>query len=231
MEKGHMEHKDLAAVLEHMVVHQTATEKDVLDACAMALELGIRSLAVAPTYAAIAAKQLAGSTVELVSMVGYPHGTGLTEVKAYEVSRLMDMRVREIDMVMNMSRFKSGEISEVAHDIAGVATPVEIRGGRVKVIIETELLDAAELETACRIARDARAWAVMTSSGCSTAGVTKETISRIRAAIGDSMHIHVSGGIRTLADAQAALAAGADTIGTSATASIFEELKGSKKKP
>lgn len=214
----------LAQVIEHSVLAPSATREDIVKGCELARSCGVRAMVVQPYWLKLTAMKLDGCDVLPVAVVAFPHGGSLAKTKAYEAAHLVDLGVKEIDMVMNVSALKCRSYAEVAHDIAGVVVSVERDKIPVKVILETALLADDEIETACSIARDAGAAFVKSSTGFGKGGATVEAIRLMRESVGDDMGVKASGGIRTLADVEKMLDAGADRIGTSSTERIFKEL-------
>lgn len=215
---------ELAGVIEHSVLSPVSTREDIIEGCALARGLGARALVVRPNALRLAVRNLEGSSVLPVSVLSFPHGSSLAEAKAYEAGRLAHIGAREIDMVMNISALKSHDLSEVAHDIAGVVVSTEECGAKIKVIIEVCALTDDEIETACKIAIDSGASFVKTSTGWGRSGATVESVSLMKKVAGNRIKIKAAGGIRTLDDVMAMLDAGADTIGTSSTEKIFSQL-------
>lgn len=214
----------LAEVIEHSVLSPAATREDIVHGCALARSCGVYAFVVQPYWTKLAAKKLEGCDVKTVSVISFPHGASLAKTKAYEAAHLVSLGAREIDMVMNVAALKCQNYTDVAHDIAGVVVSVERDKVPVKVILETALLTLDEIETACSIARDAGAAFVKSSTGYGKGGATVDAIRAMREAVGDDMGVKASGGIRTLADVEKMLDAGADRIGTSSTEKIFKEL-------
>ena len=157
-------------------------------------------------------------------MVGFPHGCDRSEVKARAAAIAAGDGAGEIDMVMNLGALKSGEAAAVAADIEAVVRAVPDLP--VKLILETAALTDAEKRLACRLACDAGARFVKTSTGFhSSGGVTVDDVRLLRAAVGPEFGVKASGGIRSLADAQAMIGAGANRLGTSASAAILGAIE------
>jgi deoxyribose-phosphate aldolase len=171
----------------------------------------------------LAAGALDGVDAGVVSVVGFPHGADRAETKAHAAVLAQADGAREIDTVLNIGALKSGAHAEAAADIAAVVRAVA--GLPVKVIVEAAALTDDEKRLACRLAVDAGAAFVKTSTGFHPAGgATVADVRLMRAVVGPQVGVKASGGIRTLADALAMIAAGANRIGTSASASILAAL-------
>ncbi len=207
--------------IEHTDLRPDAGERAVARLCAEAVRWGLGGVCVHPAYVARAAAELARSGVRLVTVCGFPLGANRSDVKAREAAAAAADGAHEIDMVMNIGRFKEGEDRAVADDIRAV---VRAAGIPVKVILECALLTPEEMVRACRLAEAAGARFVKTSTGFGTAGATVAAVQTLRAAVGDRLGVKAAGGIRTLAEARLFLAAGADRIGTSRGADIAAAL-------
>ena len=210
---------DLAQFIDHTLLLPDATPEQIDRLCDEAVTHRFAAVCVQPCYAARAVERLAHQKLPVASVVGFPHGATLTAVKSAEARELVAIGVRELDMVMPIGLCKSQQWNAVADDIeAIVAVANEGDGSRVlvKVIIETSLLTDREKVVACTIARECGADFVKTSTGFAGGGATVGDITLMRQAVGDSMGIKASGGIRTRDEALALIAAGATRLGTSA---------------
>jgi len=172
-----------------------------------------------PTYVALCAKELSGTPVRVCTVVGFPLGAHLPEVKAYETRRAVQDGAREIDMVVNIGALKSHEHDLVRRDIAAV---VEAAGSHtlVKVILEMTLLTLDEKVAGCLLAKAAGADFVKTSTGFAGGGATVEDVQLMRETVGPDMGVKASGGVRTKEDAEKMVAAGATRLGASAGVKI-----------
>ncbi len=215
----------LAKMIDHTLVKPTATKEDVKKLCGEAEKHGFCCACVNPTYVSLAAQLLKGTDVKVCSTVGFPFGVTLPEVKAFEAWRAVENGAREIDMVINLSALKSGDYEAVRKDIEAAADVKRSHGDiTVKVIIETALLTDEEKVLACKIAKEAGADFVKTSTGL-VGGATVEDIQLMRETVGKHMGVKAAGGVRTLKDALAMIRAGANRIGTSTAVAIMEEIR------
>jgi deoxyribose-phosphate aldolase len=169
--------------------------------------------------------------VKVCTVVGFPLGATLPEVKVFEAQKSIERGAQEIDMVINIGALKSGRLGAVEADIHGVVVASHHGNAICKVIIETCLLTREEKIQASLAAKNAGADFVKTSTGFSTAGATPEDVRLIREAIGPSTGIKAAGGVRTLEDLQNMVAAGATRIGASAGVKIIEQLRSGKSSP
>ncbi len=209
---------DLAKYIDHTLLKPEATAEDVRKLCAEARDFGFASVCVNGGFAELAANELKGSGVKTCVVVGFPLGAGTSAAKAFETADAVSRGAEEIDMVLSVGRLRSGETAAVREDIRAVVQAAE--GALVKVIIEACLLTDEQKELACRLAEEAGAHFVKTSTGFSTGGATVEDVSSMRRTVGDRLGVKASGGIRTREDAERMIAAGASRIGASASVKI-----------
>lgn len=207
---------DLARYIDHTLLKPDASEAEVDKLCDEAAQYGFASVCVNPTWVRRAATRLRDSEVKVASVVGFPFGATSADVKAYETRRAIRDGAREIDMVINIGALKSGQLDVVREDIARVSDACHEAGAINKVIIEAALLSDAEKIIASRLAREARADMVKTSTGYAKGGATVYDVALMREAVGTRMGIKAAGGIRTAEDVQEMIAAGATRIGASA---------------
>ncbi len=217
--------EQIAACIDHTLLKPEATPAQIEKVCAEARQYGFASVCVNPTHVRLAAKLLRKSGVAACTVVGFPLGANAAEVKAYEAEIALAQGATEIDMVINVGALKAGDDRLVARDIRGVARVVHAAGKLLKVIIETALLTDDEKRRACLIAKRAGCDFVKTSTGFSTAGATVADVRLMRETVGPKLGVKAAGGVRSLADAEAMLAAGATRLGTSAGVAIMQGLK------
>ncbi len=217
---------DLAHYIDHTLLKPEATAADIDRLCAEAAEHGFAAVCINPTWVRRAAENLRGSDVAVASVIGFPFGAGTTEVKAMEARRAIRDGAREIDMVINIGALKSGMHDAVREDIARVSDACREAGAANKVIIETALLTDEEKVIACRLAQQAKADMVKTSTGYAKGGATVFDVALMRETVGPRMGVKAAGGIRTAEDVQDMIAAGATRIGASAGVKIVTGEKG-----
>jgi deoxyribose-phosphate aldolase len=209
---------EVAKRIDHTLLKPDATRSELEKLCKEAAQYHFASVCVNTTWVPLCVQWLKGSGVMTICVVGFPLGAAFTRAKAAETREAIAAGAAEIDMVINIGLLKSGDHDRVFDDIKGV---VEAAAGRpVKVILETHLLTREEKIAACAISRAAGAAFVKTSTGFSGGGATVEDIELMRAVVGPNMGVKASGGVRTAADAQRMIAAGADRIGASASVAI-----------
>lgn len=211
---------DLASTIDHTLLAPDATVDAIDTLCAEAMEHGFASVCVNSVWVRRCAEVLSGSGVLVCTVVGFPLGASLTEVKSYEARRAIEEGACEVDMVLDVGGIKSRMDDRVHADIASLAATCHGLGARLKVILETCLLTKDEIVHASEIARAAGADFVKTSTGFSKGGATVEDVALMRRAVGPVLGVKASGGVRDAAGAHAMLEAGATRIGASASVAI-----------
>lgn len=218
-----MDLENLAARIEHTLLRPDARKADIEALCQEAEHYGFYAVCVAGSWVQLVKHLLSNSEVKVVTVVGFPLGSCDPDVKRYETEVAVDNGADEIDMVINIGWLRDGEDKMVFREIRDVVEAAD--GVPIKVIIECGLLTNEEKIRACELVRHSGAQFVKTSTGFAKKGATVEDIRLLREVLGPGFGIKASGGIRTLADAEAMLKAGADRIGTSYGVSIMEELR------
>ena len=208
----------LAGRIDHTLLRADATATDVERLCEEADRHRFASVCVNSRWVALAASLLKNSPVMVCTVVGFPLGAMAGEAKGAEAGIAVKNGADEVDMVMDIGGLKSGRLDEVLADMKAVAKSAD--GRPVKVILETSLLTDEEKAIACLLALRAPVSYVKTSTGFSSGGATVDDIALMRSVVGSTLGVKASGGVRTTADAEAMLAAGADRIGASASIAI-----------
>lgn len=213
--------QNLAALIDHTLLKPEAPVSAIEQLCREALNYQFAAVCVNPWHVETCVRLL-NNQVSVATVVGFPLGANTTSTKVYETREAVQAGAREIDMVINIGALKSGKQDYVTDEIAAIVAAAQ--PAIVKVIIETALLTEAEKQTACQLALRAGAHFVKTSTGFSKGGATIEDVRLMRSVVGDRMGVKASGGIRTLQDALAMVAAGANRLGTRSGVAIIEEL-------
>ncbi len=214
---------DLARMIDLTLLKPDATPEQIRKLCEDAREYGFVAVCINPTHVKLAAELLMGSPVKVDTVVGFPLGATLPEVKAYEASLAIRDGAEEIDMVINIGALKAGDYDLVRGDIEAVVEACRQGGALCKVIIEAPLLTEEEKIKACELAKEAGADFVKTATGFGPGGATAEDVALMRRVVGEGMGIKAAGGIRSLKDAKAMIEAGATRIGASAGVKIVQE--------
>lgn len=216
--------KQQAGTIDHAVLRPESTVSDVIAGCRLGLAYGVASVCVRPSDVAIAHKELAGSPVKVSAVVGFPHGTNRSEVKTLEAKLAIADGASDLDMVMNIGMFLSGQYDFVERDIAAVVAAAKPHDVIVKVILETFYLKPEQIARACLLAKTAGADYVKTSTGFAAGVATPEAVDIMVKTVGDCMGVKASGGIKDYQTLEAYLDQGCKRIGTSSTADILEAL-------
>jgi deoxyribose-phosphate aldolase len=219
---------NIAQMIDHTLLKPDATPQQIAQICAEAREYGFAAVCVNPVHVTQAVALLSGSATLVCSVAGFPLGATSTAVKVFETRQAIADGAREIDMVISIGHLKHGDNDHVLNDIRSVVEAAHTGGAICKVIIETALLTDEEKRRACLLAVEAGADFVKTSTGFASGGATVEDVALMRAVVGNRARIKAAGGIRTLADAHAMIAAGAARIGTSSGVAIVRETMDQK---
>ncbi len=222
--------EQLAKMIDHTVLRPLATRDDIMRACDEAAQRHFASVCIFPCWVGTAAKALANSDVKVCTVISFPFGADTRTSKVHSIRNSIANGATEIDMVMNLSKFKSEEYEAVRQEIVDGVDAINATSGLhdsrrvlLKVIIETGVLNDAEKEIASRLVRDGGADFVKTSTGTGAGGATSDDIRLIRRALGPStMGVKASGGIKTIEQAITLLNAGANRIGTSSGPAIYD---------
>lgn len=206
--------------IDHTKLGPVVTKEAVDSLIAEAKKYQFKSVCVTPIWVSYAKEQLKDSGILVCTVIGFPHGSHLSKVKAYETKLAVLDGADEIDMVINVTAVKEKNRSAVMKDIKGVVKNAQ--GRTVKVIIETALLDQKEITWVSKLVIKAGAQFVKTSTGYASRGASLDDVKIIRKAIKDTGLIKASGGIRTKEDALNMIKAGANRLGTSQGVKLIE---------
>lgn len=209
----------IASYIEHTNLSPVLTIADIDRLVGEATQFNFLGICVPPFWVKRARREIGQQRIVLVTVAGFPLGYNMTETKLDEIQRAIDNGADEIDMVWNLTSFRTG-LPWTKIEIARCATLAHSHQKLLKVIIETSYLSGDEIQRACSICADAGADFVKTSTGFAPSGATVEHIALMRKSLPNPVGIKASGGIKTLAQAEALLHAGADRLGTSSGVSI-----------
>lgn len=212
----------VASIIDHTILKAETTPEDIKRICNEAKDNSFASVCVNPCYVKLVADELRGSNVKVCTVIGFPLGATTKEVKAFETKKAIEDGANEVDMVINIGMLKAKNYDYVKEDIKAV---VDAAKGKalVKVIIETCLLTDDEKIMACKLAKEAGADFVKTSTGFSKGGATAADIALMKYVVGSSVGVKASGGVRTYEDAALLIESGADRIGASASVKIVNK--------
>lgn len=224
---------ELAKTIDHTLLRADAPWREVQQLCDEAAHYHFATVCVLPCWVSRAAETLRDSDVRVCTVVSFPHGADITRIKIAAAEEAVAQGADEIDVVLNLPALLSGEVLEVRDELRGIVNAVRMRtvnSGKgaviVKVIIETCYLSNKIKRLACRVVEMAGADFVKTSTGTGPKGATAHDVELVRDALGEHVSVKASGGIRTLADVELMLNAGAARIGTSAGVAIMRDFLG-----
>jgi deoxyribose-phosphate aldolase len=227
--------RSLARMIDHSVLHPTATEKDIVAGCKMGKKYHVATVCVKPYAIPLACKTLKGSDVGVCAVIAFPHGNSTSSIKAIEAESAVLAGATEIDMVVNIGKVLGGDWKYVSREIKAVNSVVVRNGGILKVIFENDYLEDRHIVRLCKICSSLAVAFVKTSTGYGSVkqkngtyaykGATERHLKLMRKHCPLSVGIKAAGGIRTLDELLKARKAGATRIGASATESIIREAK------
>jgi deoxyribose-phosphate aldolase len=215
---------DVARFIDHTLLKPTTTRDQIVRVCEEARQYGFASVCVNSTWIGLTARLLDGCRTMPICVVGFPLGAMATRSKALETREAIADGAEEIDMVINIGALKGGDHDAVFQDIQAVVRASQ--GRPVKVILETSMLERDEKIVGCTLSKAAGAAFVKTSTGFGGGGATAEDVALMRAVVGPDIGVKASGGVRSVEDAHAMLAAGANRLGASASVAIVTGGKG-----
>ncbi len=216
--------QQVAKTIDHSILKPDFTYADVVAGAELALKYETASYCIRPMDVAKAAELLAGSSVAVCTVIGFPHGSSTSATKAFETQDAIANGATEIDMVLNVSALLSGDYAYVEADIRAVVEVAHARGASVKVIFETAFLNDELIVKACELTERAGGDYVKTSTGFAGEGATLHNVTLMKATVGDRLKVKSSGGVRTLDQLLDYMDAGVTRSGCSATAQVLDEF-------
>lgn len=216
---------DLAKMFDHSLLQPAFTDADLERGCLLAREYDVASVCIKPYAVRLAAKLLAGSTVQASTVIGFPHGGHVTRIKVAESEIALADGATELDMVVNVGKVLSGEWNYVADDIAAVVRTAHAANAKVKVIFENAYLKDEHKKELCRICGEVRADWVKTSTGYAETGATVEDLKLMRQHSPAWVQVKAAGGVRTYDKLLEVRAIGVSRVGATATKQILDEAK------
>jgi deoxyribose-phosphate aldolase len=216
----------LAQMIDQTLLRPDATRRETIDFVEQAAEYGFASVCILPTWVADASDILADTETKVCTVIGFPHGLAAPGAKEVEAALVVADGAHEVDMVINVSALRSGAELIVFEEIERVVAASNLGGAIVKVIIECAYLTDAEKQRASKLAEEAGAAFVKTSTGFAPTGATAADVALMRQAVTESVGIKAAGGIRSLAFAAELVSAGASRLGTSGGIALLAEYGG-----
>ncbi len=217
--------RDLAKAIDHSLLRPELDDAFVEDGCRLAARYDVASVCVRPVDVARAAAILAGTDVAVGTVVGFPHGSQRTETKVFEARQALADGATELDMVIDIGALRSGRDDRVREDIAAIVEVAHGAGAIVKVILENAYLTDAEKVRGCRLAEEAGADFVKTSTGFAPSGATHEDLALMRRTVSPHVQVKAAGGVRTLDGLIAVMKLGVTRIGATQTGPILDEAR------
>jgi deoxyribose-phosphate aldolase len=216
---------ELAKMFDHSLLQPSFTDDDLEKGILQARDLNVATVCIKPYGVKLAAKLLAGSTVQASTVIGFPHGGHLTKVKVYESELALDDGATELDMVVNVGKVLSGEWNAVASDIAAVVECAHLRAAKVKVIFENALIRDEHKKELCRICGELRADWVKTSTGYAETGATLPDVKLMREHSPAWVQVKAAGGVRSFDTLMQFRDAGVTRVGSTSTKAILDDAK------
>lgn len=216
--------KSLASFIDNTLLRPDVTRNEIIEFCRLSAEKEFAGVCIPPYFVAQAAKELAeNETTKVITVIGFPMGYNMTNTKAQEAKKALDDEADELDMVMNIAAFKSGNYSLVKDDIESITTLCRMKDRKIKLIIETGLLTADEIKRACELAAESNVDYLKTSTGflATKKQLTPQLIQKLRSLLPDKILIKASGGIKDTKFALELIEAGASRLGTSSGLKII----------
>ena len=219
-----------ATYIEHTTLKADCTAQDILKLCKEAETFEFYGVCVPPYFVQLAKKTLKNPEIKIITVIGFPFGYGAVSSKVEETKKAINSGANEVDMVINIAAFKSGDLTAVQNDVQSVVTACHLQNRKVKVIIETAYLNSEEIKVLCKICTDCEVDFVKTSTGFAPEGATVEKVKIMRKNLPQKIKIKASGGIKDKAFALALIEAGASRIGTSSgVIMMLDETEGGSK--
>ena len=215
-----MNKKEIIATIDHTLLKQAATWEQIRDLCMEGMESGTASVCIPPSFVKQAAEFVEGK-LPICTVIGFPNGYQMTAIKVMEAAQAVKNGADEIDMVINIGWVKEGRYDDVLKEIDAVKDACN--GKLLKVIVETCLLTEEEKIALCDVVSRSEAEFIKTSTGFAGGGATLEDIQLFRKYVTGDTKIKAAGGIKSVADAEAFLAAGADRLGTSSLLAMLKQ--------
>jgi deoxyribose-phosphate aldolase len=215
----------VAAMIDHSLLRPELTLDDVTLGCEIAATHEVASVCCKPADVVHSGRVLAGTSVKVGTVVGFPHGSSTTATKVFEARHALQDGAGELDMVINIGRLRGGDHVYVASDIRAIVEVAATAGALVKVIFENAYLTDDDKVVACHLTEDAGADFVKTSTGFAASGATMEDLALMRRSVGPAMQVKAAGGVRTLDTLLAMVAIGVSRFGATATVTMLADAK------
>jgi len=213
---------DIAKMIDHSLLRPELTREDIERECAIAKQYDVASVCCVPTDVKLAKELLAGTSVKVGAVVGFPHGYCTTRTKAFETEQAVADGAVEIDMVLHIGRLLSRDFDYVRNDIKAVVRVAHEGGAIVKVILENAYLTDEFKVIGCKLCEEAGADFVKTSTGFAKSGATLEDLALMRKSVSSKIQVKAAGGVRDLDMVLKVREAGATRFGATRTGEIID---------
>jgi deoxyribose-phosphate aldolase len=223
-----LNYEDVAKTIDHSLLRPELDDQFIADGCRLAAQYHVASVCCRPADVKRAVEQLKGTDVAVGTVIGFPHGGTTTEVKVFEAEQALRDGATELDMVINIGALRSGRDTYVKDEIAAIVAKAHAAGAIVKVILENAYLDDEQKVRGCKLAEEAGADFVKTSTGFAPTGATHEDLALMRRTVSPRVQVKAAGGVRTLDGLLAVMELGVTRIGATQTAAILDDFKSRK---
>lgn len=217
--------QDIADMIDHSLLNPTFTLDEIKKGCEIAREYKCKTVCLRPCDVEFASGILKGSDVLITTVIGFPHGSNLTEVKVFETEKAIEQGCTEIDVVLNIGRLLSGDYDFVEKDLKSVVDAAHAHNVVVKVIFENAYLNDEQKLKACEICTRVGADFTKTSTGYAPGGATIHDLKLMRANTAPNMQVKAAGGVRKLDDALMVKAVGGTRFGCTRTESMIADAR------
>ena len=218
-------YSDISKMIDHALLTPSMSTTDLIAGCRLAVAYDVASVCILPYAVKLCAEQLAGSTVKVSTVIGFPHGSNRAELKRTEAELALADGCQELDMVVNISKVVSGDWDYVRDDVEGVVEVAHAVGQKVKVIFENHYLNDEQKQQLCEICSDIEADWVKTSTGFAASGATVQDVQLMRQAAGANVQVKAAGGIRDLDTLLEFRELGVTRIGASGTVVMLDDCR------
>jgi len=215
--------KDIAKMIDHSLLRPELTDEDIIKGFETAKKYNVATVCCGPSSVSLAKKRLEGSSVKVSTVIGFPNGYNKTETKVFEAEQAIKDGAVELDMVINIVKLLSRDFDYVKSDIKAVADVAHSQSVLLKVILENYHLTNELIEIGCKLAEEAGADFVKTSTGFAVGGATIEDLELMRRSVSDKVQIKAAGGVRDLEMALKVREVGCTRFGATRTEAIMEE--------
>lgn len=220
------QYSEIAKMIDHSLLNPSLTTAELEDGCRLARAYDVASVCILPYYVSRGVELLSGSTVAVGATIGFPHGGHATEIKVAEARRALADGAIELDMVVNISKARSGDWAYVEAEIAEICNVTHAAGARLKVIFENAYQDTAGKIRLCEICGTVGVDWVKTSTGYASSGATMDDLKLMREHSPASVQVKAAGGIRDLDALLAVRELGVTRVGATRTATMLDDALG-----